>query len=327
MHSCFSISLSTRTRLLAGACLIVLSFLAWNSNPIQAQQVGDHGVSTLVAAAAPITPQADVEVASSNQPRGINFLSLLTQGGWFMIPLLLLSLGVVTIGIERYLALRRDKVFPPELIDDLSLLSQSQGGLDPRRAYQVCQQYPSSAAYVLRSMLVKVGRPQLEIEHSINEASQREATRLTQMTSWLTLAAAIAPLIGLLGTVWGITQAFYDTTQLAELNAGQNRGVALASGIYIALVTTMVGLMIAIPAAILSHFYENKIVQLLNEIEEMASNLLPQFERYEGQVRFTQGVGEAPEEAEETEEARRAKATFGDPGEQTTTDAAKRFAR
>jgi biopolymer transport protein ExbB len=53
----------------------------------------------------------------------------------------------------------------------------------------------------------------------------------------------------------------------------------------------MVGLMIAIPAAILSHFYENRILQLLNEIEEMVFNLLPQFERYEGQVRFTEGLG------------------------------------
>ena len=86
------------------------------------------------------------------------------------------------------------------------------------------------------------------MESAVAEASQREATRLTQMVSWLSLAAAIAPLIGLLGTVWGITQAFYDTTQLADLGAGQNRGVALANGIYVALVTTMVGLLIAIPA-------------------------------------------------------------------------------
>lgn len=232
--------------------------------------------------------QTDV-IDPDGRKRGINFLSLLTQGGWFMVPLLLLSIGVVTIGIERFLALRREKIFPPEMIEQLSILSQSKGGLDPRRAYQVCQRFPSSAAYIMRSMLVKVGRPQHEIETAVNEAAQREATRLAQMTSWLSLAAAIAPLIGLLGTVWGITQAFYDTTQLAELGAGQNRGVALANGIYVALVTTMVGLLIAIPAAILSHFYENRIVQLLNEIEEMLFNLLPQFERYEGQVRFTSG--------------------------------------
>ena len=227
-----------------------------------------------------------------NAKTGINFLSLLTQGGWFMLPLLALSLGVVTIAIERFMALRREKIFPPALIDQISKLSHSPNGLDPRSVYQACQRYPSSASYVIRAMLVKVGRPQMEMENAVSESSQREATRLSQMTSWLALAAAIAPLIGLLGTVWGITQAFYDTTQLAELNAGQNRGVALANGIYVALVTTMVGLVIAIPAAILSHHFENRIIQLMNQIEEMVYNLLPQFERYEGQVRFTQGLDE-----------------------------------
>lgn len=252
--------------------------------------------SPALLAPTPVQTENDQARPVPSQPkRGINFLSLLTQGGWFMIPLLMLSIGVVTISIERALALRRDRVLPHQLIDELSLLSQEQGGLDPRRAYQACQRFPSSAAYVLRSMLVKVGRPQLEIENAVSEATQREATRLTQMTSWLSLAAAVAPLIGLLGTVWGITQAFYDTTQLAELNAGQNRGVALANGIYVALVTTMVGLIIAIPAAILSHFYENRIVQLMNQIEEMVFNLSPQFERYEGQVRFTQGLDGEPQ--------------------------------
>lgn len=239
-------------------------------------------------AASTTSPQADDEAtpAPPISKTGINFLMLMTKGGWFMLPLALLSVMVVAIGIERALALRRSKIFPAELLSELSSFSQSPNGLDPRSAYQACQQFPSSAAYVLRSMLVKVGRPQSELETAISESSQREATRLAQISSWLSLAAAIAPLIGLLGTVWGITQAFYDTTQLAT---GENRGVALANGIYIALVTTMVGLMIAIPAAVLSHFFENRIVSLMNEIEEMAINLLPQFERYEGQVRFNQG--------------------------------------
>ncbi len=245
-----------------------------------------------------------VEVAASTSRGGINFFSLLTQGGWFMVPLAILSVGVVTIGIERYLALRREKIFPAGMIEQLSLLSQSPAGLDPKRAYQVCQQFPSTASYIFRAMLVKVGRPQPEMEHAVAEASQREANRLTQMTSWLSLAAAVAPLIGLLGTVWGITQAFYDTTQLAELGAGQNKGVALASGIYVALVTTMAGLLIAIPAAILSHFYENRVIHLLNDIEEMISNLLPQFERYEGLVRFTSGEMDKSESAIENSETR-----------------------
>ena len=217
----------------------------------------------------------------------LSFLDLLVRGGWFMIPLGLLSVAIVTIGIERFLSLRREKLFPQALVTDLAGLSRGPGGLDPRKAYQLCQQHPSSASQIIRSMLTRVGRPQLELEHAVNEATEREANRLTSLGSWLTLAAAIAPLIGLLGTVWGITQAFYDTTQLV---AGQNRAEALAQGIYTALVTTMCGLLIAIPAAVMAHFFENRIITVLNEIEEMISSLLPQFEKYEGQLRFTTGV-------------------------------------
>ncbi|MCH2181485.1 MAG: MotA/TolQ/ExbB proton channel family protein [Mariniblastus sp.] len=226
----------------------------------------------------------EAEAGERVVPRGINFLVLLTKGGWFMIPLAILSVVVVMIGLERLLALRRERVFPQPLIDRLAEMSMEPGGLDPRKAYQVCQQYPSSASQVLRSMLIKVGRPQVEIENAVVESSQREATRLSQPGSWLSLAAAIAPLIGLLGTVWGITQAFYDTTQMV---AGENRAEVLAQGIYTALVTTLCGLMIAIPAAILSHFFENRVLLLMNEIEEMIFNLLPQVERYEGKLRFS----------------------------------------
>ena len=65
----------------------------------------------------------------------------------------------------------------------------------------------------------------------------------------------------------------------------------------------MTGLLIAIPAAILSHYYENRIVQLINEIEEMAYHLLPQLEKYEGQVRFTSGGLHPRETAVETSTA------------------------
>ncbi len=109
---------------------------------------------------------------------------------------------------------------------------------------------------------------------------------MAQLGSWLSLAAAVAPLIGLLGTVWGITQAFHDTTNLP---VGVDRAEALGEGIYTALVTTMCGLLIAIPSAILAHYFENKITNTANDIEEMISSLLPQLERYEGQVRFTEG--------------------------------------
>ena len=233
-------------------------------------------------AAAAVEPAATESV--ENESSGINFLALLQRGGWFMVPLIALSLVVLAIVLERFIALRRDRIFPKRFIRQLSMLSASPGGLEPRAAYEVCQKFPSAAANVLKSALVKAGRPQAELEHAVAESSQRQATKMAQMVSWLGLAAAIAPLIGLLGTVWGITQAFYDTTQLI---AGQNRAEALAEGIYTALVTTMFGLIIAIPSAVFAHFYENRIVSMMNEIEEMIFNLMPQLERYEGKIRFS----------------------------------------
>ena len=226
--------------------------------------------------------------------QGINILSLLMRGGWFMIPLVALSFVVLAIGFERLISLRRGRIFPDRFVRQLSRLASSPGGLEPRAAYDVCQKNPSVAANVFKSLLVKVGRPQSELENAVSETSQRQTTRMLQLVSWLSLAAAIAPLIGLLGTVWGITQAFYDTTQLV---AGQNRAEALAEGIYTALVTTMCGLIIAIPSAVLAHYFENRVVSMMNQIEEMIFNLLPQLEKYEGKIRFSD-VRQATEEDE-----------------------------
>lgn len=262
--------------LIAAAFLcLVDQVAAWQNDPAAAVDVPAQVAGAL---------ESNVVESSSNDPAGINFLALLTRGGWFMLPLLMLSLVVVAIGLERLLSLRRSRVFPNRFVKQLSRLASSPGGLEPRAAYEICQRHPSAAATVFKSLLVKVGRPQAELEHTVSETGQRQATRMLQLVSWLSLAAAIAPLIGLLGTVWGITQAFYDTTQLV---AGQNRAEALAEGIYTALVTTMFGLIIAIPSAVLAHFFENRVVSMMNELEEMIVNLMPQLERYEGKLRFT----------------------------------------
>ena len=93
-------------------------------------------------------------------------------------------------------------------------------------------------------MLVKVGRPHSEVEHAVSEAAEREAERAYANVRWLNLCTAVTPLMGLLGTVWGMIVAFHQTTLLAP---GQDRATQLAQGIYIALVTTLGGLMVAIP--------------------------------------------------------------------------------
>ncbi|HMP70062.1 MAG TPA: MotA/TolQ/ExbB proton channel family protein [Pirellulaceae bacterium] len=254
-------------------CAVVfLAFASSGDNWLAAQTSGIDGESGQVQQLEP----------EENRSKGINFLVLLSQGGWFMLPLTLLSILVVCLAIERTLALRRDKIMPRRLVSELGRMAADEGEFNPRRAFQLCQKFPSPTAKIVQTMLIKAGRPQSEIDHAVSEAGQREANRLQSMVSWLTLAAAVAPLIGLLGTVWGITQAFYVTTTLSAM---ENKGAALAEGIYTALVTTMFGLSIAIPAAILAHIFENRIIKWCNQIDELVLNLTPQLEPFEGRVR------------------------------------------
>ena len=229
---------------------------------------------------------------------GIDVFSLIMKGGGFMIPIGLMSLVMVTFVIERSIGMRQDRVIPPLLVDELGELADSQSAFDPRQAYRVCQRNPSAAANVIRSMLVKVGRPQSEIEHAVAESSDREANRLYANVRWLNLAAAVTPLMGLLGTVWGMIRAFHDTTQLP---AGRNKADFLAEGIYVALVTTLGGLIVAIPAAISSHYFEGRVQQMFHEIDELLFSLMPQVERYEGRVRFSPSSLQEGGEGQEVE--------------------------
>jgi biopolymer transport protein ExbB len=121
-------------------------------------------------------------------------------------------------------------------------------------------------------MCESVGRPLGEVEHAVVESSEREAEKLYTNVRWLTLSAAVAPLMGLLGTVWGMIRAFHDTTQLLP---GQNKADYLAGGIYAALVTTLGGLMVAIPAAIFAHYFETKIQRVFHQIDEFLAELTP----------------------------------------------------
>ncbi|MBC8353349.1 MAG: MotA/TolQ/ExbB proton channel family protein [Planctomycetes bacterium] len=248
-----------------------------------AVSIGLLSVATCLLSPQSVIGQDGISGPPRPEIEAINILDLLVQGGFFMIPILLLSLLVVTFTIERFIGLRRTRVLPEELVAGLGQLGGPQGGFDPRKAYKLCQQYPSAAATVVRAMLLKIGRPHSEVEHAVSEASDREANRLYANVRWLILAAAVAPLLGLLGTVWGILRAFHDTTQLTP---DVNKADYLAEGIYVALVTTLGGLCVAIPAAIFAHFFEGRVQTLFHQIDEMLFNLMPQVERFEGRVRF-----------------------------------------
>jgi biopolymer transport protein ExbB len=216
-------------------------------------------------------------------PKSMDVVELLVKGGWFMLPIVIVSLIAATFLIERLIGLRNAKIFPTNLTRKLLVIIREGESIDPRVAYPFCMEHPSAASNVVRAVLVRAGRPMSELVAVAVETSQREADKAYAGVRWLTFAAGLAPLLGLLGTVWGLIQAFHDMTFLLP---SQNRADFLGRGIYVALVTTLAGLTVAIPASFAAHWFEGRIKRYFNQIEELLFLIIPKLERYEGKIRF-----------------------------------------
>jgi len=214
--------------------------------------------------------------------RASTLWQLFLAGGLLMWPIVAMSLVVVTFGIERLVALRRRRFVPPELARELAELEG--GRFDPRLAYRLCGDHPSVAGRVVQAMLEKIGRPLPEIERAVEVEKEREASQLYANIRPLSLAVSVTPLLGLLGTVQGMIIAFYTT---ANLEAGANRAAELAQGIYVALITTFAGLCVAIPAAMIAHYLEGRILKGFRGVDDVVDGVLPHLERFEGKGRAT----------------------------------------
>jgi len=207
---------------------------------------------------------------------------LFLAGGLLMWPIVGMSLIVVTFGIERFIALRRRNFVPAELSRELAELEE--GRFDPRLAYRLCTDHPSVASRVVQSLLEKIGRPLPEMERAVEVAKEREASQLYANIRPISLAVTVTPLLGLLGTVQGMIMAFMKT---ASPDAGANRATELAGGIYVALITTFAGLCVAIPAAMLAHYLEGRILKGFRDVDEVIDGVLPHLEKFEGKGRVT----------------------------------------
>lgn len=269
---------SPRLRLHFVACLFLAVLFGWAKLTLQEAFAQEDAAP----AAAEVAEAAEPEAAPHDNK--LSLLNLYFEGGIFMHPILLLAIIGLAAAIDRFFAIRRGRVLPDGLVAALGQLSSAPGGFDPRKAFRICQQYPSTASQVVRSLLLQVGRPVSEVQTAVNAASEREATRLYYNVRWLNLAASTATLLGLLGTIQGMILAFH---RLTNLPPGADKAQELSGGIYTALVTTFAGLCVAIPAVMFAHYFEGKIQSFFLEIEELVQSLMPQVERYEGRVRFS----------------------------------------
>jgi biopolymer transport protein ExbB len=193
-------------------------------------------------------------------------IDLINRGGWVMYPLLLCSLAGVGLVCERMWALRRGRVIPRQFLFALSAL------LDKRQydeAALLSQNAEHAAARLARMALKMIGRRRTAFKDMMEEAGRREASELSAHLGALHLAASISPLLGLLGTVSGMINAFNSIAVEGIGNPG-----LLAGGISEALLTTAAGLCVAIPTLVLHRALSSRAEGLTAELEDLAADLM-----------------------------------------------------
>lgn len=188
---------------------------------------------------------------------GKNLMDILVTGGWTMIPLFICSILSLAIILERSFSLRGRKIVPPKVVD---LIEKAQAPDDISRGLQSMK--PSPVQKLITLALSQRNLPKEENSESIELTGRLETHHLESGLLLLEIIAVVAPLLGLLGTVLGMYDLFIVISQ-----KGTGLAKEFSGGISKALITTIVGLIIAIPTLIAHSFFSRKIEELVLNME------------------------------------------------------------
>ncbi|MFK8048882.1 MAG: MotA/TolQ/ExbB proton channel family protein [Halioglobus sp.] len=193
-------------------------------------------------------------------------LELVTAGGLLMIPILLCSVVVVAICIERLYTLNGKKIAPPHLLATVwQQLKADQ--LDTARLKTLKQSSPLGR--ILAAGLSNAYHGRDVMKESIQEAASHVVHELERYLNTLGTIAAVTPLLGLLGTVMGMIKVFAEI-----MTQGTGNASVLAGGISEALITTAAGLSVAIPALVMHRYFVGKIDGIVVELEQETIKLV-----------------------------------------------------
>ena len=193
-------------------------------------------------------------------------LELIVAGGWLMVLIMLSSILVLAICIERLYTLNARKIAPPHLLATV-WKQLKRGELDAAKLRILRQSSPLGR--ILAAGLGNAYHGREGMKESIQEAASHVVHDLERYLNTLGTIAAVAPLLGLLGTVVGMIEVF------AEIMAqGTGNASALAGGISQALITTAAGLTVAIPALVMHRYFVGRIDGIVIELEQETIKLV-----------------------------------------------------
>lgn len=203
--------------------------------------------------------------------QGLDVRALINAGGTIGFLIIGLSVAMVALIVEHLLSIRRSALMPPGLAEKLHQLISAGSYTEADR---VCRQTPSFLSYVVASGLQDIGLGYAAVEKAMEDASQEQAARLYRKIEYLSVIGAIAPMLGLMGTVWGMILAFAEFSQKANPQVAE-----FAPGISRALVTTLLGLCVAVPALASFFLFRNRIDEMVAETSLKAEAALSPYKR------------------------------------------------
>jgi len=198
-----------------------------------------------------------------------NLLATIRDGGILMVPLLACSFALAVFGIERLVNLRTGRVVPRIFVTRFIEQVQS-GQLSRGEALDACEENGSPAAKVFAAAVRRWGRPAVEIEQAAIDACEREVNHLRRYRRVFNGVATIGPLLGLLGTVFGLIRSFNDVAGAGAMG----RPDLLARGFGEALITTAMGLLVAIPAMVMHWVFTSRVDRLAMRLDETCQQVI-----------------------------------------------------
>jgi biopolymer transport protein ExbB len=196
----------------------------------------------------------------------------LVRGGVVMIPLFLASVIALAVVIERAFFLRRKRILPPDLIQVMNNIESPD---ELEKVMTGFKKYQGPFLNILKTALENRGRSRDEVKEIVTDRGRQEARTLERGLVILETIAGIAPLLGLLGTVLGMIKVF---RVISEQGLGQTQ--SLSGGISEALLTTVIGLSIAIPTLVAYNYFSHKVEDLMVETEKISAHLLEKLQKH-----------------------------------------------
>ena len=204
--------------------------------------------------------QAEVAAVAAQPQLEFSLIDMACKGGWLMIPLLLLSIATIYLFSMKWSTIRKASKVDPAFIQQIKEYIET-GKIS--QAQELCRQTNTPTARLVEKGIERLGRPLQDIQTSIENVGNMEVASLEKGLPMLATIAGGAPMIGFLGTVMGMVQAFFNMAQ-----AGSNIDITLLSGgIYTAMVTTVAGLIVGIMAYFGYNLLTNQVSDVVTKMQ------------------------------------------------------------